>query len=299
MKQTTVVCMGAGAMGQIIGAFISKQNTLVQVEYWDAILGKVPNQKSLEEIIPCAQVVFLCVPSFAVREASLAIAPLLKKSTPVITIAKGIEEKTGKTVTTIMRETLRRGQPSGLLSGPMLAEELRSDLGGAGVIAIPSSSAYKVVSKLFSGTKLRVLHSKEAETVALAGVLKNVFALTLGVAEGLGWGNNRKGLLVAEAVSEMYSIIQFKKMSPQVVLGLAGLGDLVATGFSSSSRNHQVGKKLVTSGEGSSEGTRSLPAIMCLVRGIDKKKLPLLYALNKVITKKSSAQDVFESLVVF
>jgi glycerol-3-phosphate dehydrogenase (NAD(P)+) len=298
MKQITIVCVGAGAMGSILGSLITAKHSSATVLYWDAVPGKVQNQKSLEEIIPLAQAVFLCVPSFAVREAAGAIAPFLKKTTPVITIAKGLETASGKTMAVVMREALRRGQPSGLFSGPMLAEELKSGQGGAGVIALARKQDYMVLQRLFSGTKLRTMYSSEVEAVALAGVLKNVYALMLGVAEGLGWGNNRKSLLVTEAVLEMQIIAKALKLSVEVFGGVAGLGDLVATGFSSSSRNHQVGKKLAGSGEGSSEGTRSLSTIMRLVRKIDTKKLPLLYALNKVVTKKASAQEVFERLVV-
>jgi glycerol-3-phosphate dehydrogenase (NAD(P)+) len=190
-------------MGSILGSLITAKHSSATVLYWDAVPGKVQNQKSLEEIIPLAQAVFLCVPSFAVREAAGAIAPFLKKTTPVITIAKGLETASGKTMAVVMREALRRGQPSGLFSGPMLAEELKSGQGGAGVIALARKQDYMVLQRLFSGTKLRTMYSSEVEAVALAGVLKNVYALMLGVAEGLGWGNNRKSLLVTEAVLEM------------------------------------------------------------------------------------------------
>lgn len=283
-------------MGSVIANLIKETTSKHPIIFWDTVPGKVPEQKLLADIIPGAMVVFLCVPSFAVREAAQAIKSYLTKKTVVITIAKGIEQKTNLTMDKVMKEVLR-GRVSGLLSGPMLADELKAGRGGAAVLALSSKQSFKPVTSLFVKSPLKLETSTATTAVAMAGNLKNIYAIVLGAAEGLEWGNNRKGLLLAEVVREMIYIFKRLHLPEEIILGTAGLGDLAATGFSSTSRNHQVGLKLVLNERGKSEGTRALPIVIKMLRSNDKKNVPLLFALNNVFNNRKTIKQLLDTII--
>lgn len=281
-------------MGSVLGKFMAGSSLRPTVIYWDMAKGKVPNQQALEVSAPQADAVFLCVPSFAVREVAETIALFLRRGVPVITIAKGMEAATGKTMDVVLKESLSRAQPYGLLSGPMLVEELRRDKGGLAMLAVNDEKSFLLLKKLFAEAPLHLEFTTALRAVAMAGVMKNIYSIVLGVAEGLGWGNNRKGWIVAEAMVEMVALFEAWKLPKEIALGTAGLGDLIATGLSSSSRNEQVGEKLTVLQKGQSEGTESLPVIRKLARGINPRRLPLLNALWQVVKKKQTARQAFE-----
>ncbi len=288
--------VGAGAMGSVLGELAEKGEFKNRVVYWDAVPDKVPGQAPLSVCVPQAAVVFLCVPSSAVRPAAEAIAPCLDKKTVVLTIAKGLEKNTGKTMPRVLIEALPKGQPSGLLSGPMLASELKSGKGGMAVVALPNLSAFRPVNKVFQASNLRLVYSKNVEAVAWAGVLKNIYAVALGIADGIGWGFNRKGWLVTQAIHEMAVVAEALHVSVDEVLGVAGLADLVATGFSTTSRNREAGRKLAADERLGSEGVRSLVLLFKRLPSRAKDDVPILCGLARIVGRKSSAAAVFSRL---
>ncbi|KKW33917.1 MAG: Glycerol-3-phosphate dehydrogenase [NAD(P)+] [Parcubacteria group bacterium GW2011_GWA2_53_21] len=286
-----VVIIGAGAMGQVMGALMGKK---APVLYWDATSGKVPNQRELSEVLKNAVAVFLCVPSGAVRVAAMAAASYLRRDVPVVTIAKGIEAKTGKFMPEVLQESLRPGQPYGIVSGPMLASELGAGQGGSGVVAVSSAPAYKIIVALFVGSSLKLFYSKELSAVALGGVLKNIYAVIIGIALGLGWKHNRIGALISDEINEILRIFGEYGLPMETAVGPACLGDLLATGLSADSRNHQIGEKLAINEEGTSEGTRALPFVFKRVKKLGRKNLPLLFALADVLARKKTARAAFQ-----
>lgn len=289
--------MGAGAMGSVLGKFMMDSPIKPVIIYWDPVPDKVHNQQPLDIIATRADAVFLCVPSFAVGQAARAIAPFVKKNVPIITIAKGLETPSGQTMDQVLEDSLPRAQPYGILSGPMLADELHRGQGTLAVLALSDKKYFTFFKKLFARTPLHLEFTTAVRAVAWAGVLKNIYALVLGVARGLEWGSNRQGYLVSAAIKEMVIMFEDWNLPTDIAYGTAGLGDLVATGFSSTSRNHQVGVKLAGGEVGKSEGTRSLPLIRRLTRKINSRRLPLLHTLWIVINKKQTARSAFEKLL--
>lgn len=202
----------------------------------------------LADIVPGANIIFLCVPSWAMAEVVNTIKPSLSSETILVSLAKGVDSDSGHTMDELMRD------PFALLAGPMLAEEIMKNLPAAAVIATSNPQVFASVSQLFSDTSLQVAHSPDVHHTALASVLKNVYALGLGIAEAEKSGDNFKGQYICEAVNEMSQLCETAAYS------LAGLGDLVATGFSSYSTNHQTGMEILAGKEPSkpSEGLHSL-----------------------------------------
>ena len=292
MKQFILV-IGAGRIGQAIGAILEKKN--IKAEFFDIDTSKVPDQKPLSETVPKANVVVLCVPSWGIREAVKNLAPHLNKKTILVFLAKGIEEKTQKRADELLSELLP-GHPHVLISGPMLAEELINSLSGRGVCASLSEPAASEIKNLFSNTNLVLEHSSDIRSVALAGVLKNIYAVGLGIADALELGSNFKGWYVGQALAEMASIIKTLGGDGQAAYSCAGLGDLVATGFSPHSRNRGVGESLIKEGKApKGEGTTSLPSILSML-GAHAKQFPLLAALGEVVIEGKSARSVFTAV---
>lgn len=295
MTQTNVLIIGAGEIGKAIGDII-KKNDKSDVKFWDSDPSKVPGGAELEVLASEADVVFLAVPSKAIRQVLEKIGDKIKQDVPVVALAKGIEFSTGKTIDEVMREFLHKTQIA-LLYGPMIAEELVAGLSSGAVLACKSAVNAKKIAFLFDGNSLRLYYSTDVRGVALVGVLKNIYAIGLGIIHGLNLGSNFRGWYVSQACGEIAKIVKKKRGKVATAYGQAGVGDLVATGFSSESRNHQVGLDLVKdSPEGlKSEGTNSIAHVCEDLR--DRKQYTILFALYEIIIEKKAAKNVFSVLI--
>ena len=290
-----IVILGAGRIGKAIGRTL-EINPGHQVEYWDANPIMVPDQKSLEQIIPMADFIFFCIPSQTINGACLSISSLIKKQAVLGAFTKGIELKTLKTIDQMLCESLP-DNPFAFFGGPMLAEEIENNLGGVAVVATDRKT-FKKIKRLFSTTLIKLEYAKDIKAIAVASVLKNIYALSLGIADGLGWGTNIKGWLTAKAIKEMMMIAKILKINPKVILGSAGIGDFIATAFSPYSRNRASGEMIVKNGKCDTpgEGIISLPPLLDLLKN-DTKKMPLLRTLTEVIINKKDAKEKFEELL--
>ena len=288
-----IVIIGAGELGGCIGTLLKSKASLV-VEWWDSDPSKVPNQKPLSMVMPRADFLFLCVPSWVFRNALTNVKLHLKKSTIIVSFAKGIEQSTHKTMDMLLSEVLGRAQPIALMSGPMLAEELEKGFPAGALLASRRRDVYERVARVFSGTPLTVCHSFDVRGVAISGALKNVYAMALGMSDGLELGMNTRGLLLVRAVEEMASILSLTGGRAATAYSLAGIGDLIATGSSEYSKNYSVGKAFAQSGICSieSEGKASLVALESII-GSYAKKLRLFQTVKMVISCKKNARTAF------
>lgn len=294
--QTHVSFIGAGEIGAALAKLVLRSGA--SVTQWDADRSKVPNQKSLEDVVSGADVLFLCVPSWILRVAVKPILPFLKRKTVCVFVSKGIEANTKFLIDGLAKNILPKGQPFALLSGPMLAEELVDGHGGAACVGTKSLTDYKKIEQIFSCEDLHLVHAPNVKSVAVAGVLKNVYAIALGIAFGLKWGDNRKGWLYTEALQEMILIAKTLKADPSYILSQAGLGDFIATGMSTYSSNHALGRELVESSscKRKSEGCEALPSLVKMLGAKTLKSLPVLSALHHIIEKGENTKDTFETL---
>jgi glycerol-3-phosphate dehydrogenase (NAD(P)+) len=225
------------------------------------------------------------------------LKPHLKENALIVTLAKGIDAESLKTMDEVLADALG-DRPFALLNGPMLAEELVKGMGGAGVIGTARAEDFARLHGAFEGTGLRLEHSDDVHGVALAGVLKNVFAIGLGVAGGLGWGDNMKGWLVAHSSMEMRRIIVALGGREETALTQAGLGDMVATGFSPHSSNHRFGKSLAQTGQCDhrAEGCVSLPPLAALLEG-KEEGLIVYRAIRAIVIDGADAHETFGRLI--
>ncbi len=292
---TRVVIIGAGELGKAIGGLIVKKGA--GVDLWDANPAVVPGQKPLAEIVPLAHYVFFCVPSWAMRDAVVSVVPYLSPQAAVFSFAKGIEKYSFQTMAEVVPALLPPTQPFVVVGGPMLAEEINVGKRAIGVFASPDAAARESARELFTGDRFHVETSEDAPGVALAGVLKNIYAVALGIADGLELSGNEKGWLTGRAISEMRDIAGVMGVEKDTILGAAGVGDFIATGYSVHSRNHQTGVEIVATGKCDIRG-EGLTALPFLIERLGKEKaatFALLMLVNTIGIECKPAREAFEA----
>lgn len=293
MKKNIVI-IGQGEIGKAI-AFLLKRQRAHVIDCWDIDPTRCPTRKALETIIPKASIIFLCVPSWCLQGVADSIRSLLRHQTVLVTLSKGLDKQTHQTVSERMQTIFRRTQPVVLLSGPMLAEEIVKGKRAACVAASKHAHARKDVLGLFKDSALHVQSTTDVVGASLCGVLKNVYAIGLGIAAAKQAGDNYRGWYVQEAVREMSIILSHAGGHPETAYGPAGLGDLIATGFSSHSSNYSYGYALAKRKRSvkKAEGVESLASVIHLSAPV-KHKLPLLWRIKSVVSGSRPSSSLIE-----
>ncbi|MEX0649453.1 MAG: NAD(P)H-dependent glycerol-3-phosphate dehydrogenase [Candidatus Andersenbacteria bacterium] len=290
MNNHIVAIIGAGHIGQAITQVLRPKEN-IQVRLWDTDASKVPDQQSLPQTLKGANIVFLCCNSWAARAALQSLSQHVSLEAVIASPIKGLEDNTLYTIDQIIRDVLPRN-PLALVNGPMLSGEMMDDHPSFAMVASDNIQAREVLIEVFFGTTLHLQPSEDVHGTALAGVLKNVYSIGLGMTAAMEMGSNFRGWFVSQAVREMADIIQAQKGNRETAFEQAGLGDLVATGFSPLSRNCQAGQELVQSGEciTVSEGAMSLPALLSLLNNT-RSQYPIVDMLGSVVVEKQAATE--------
>jgi glycerol-3-phosphate dehydrogenase (NAD(P)+) len=198
---------------------------------------------SLEEAVAEADVLVMAVPSHGFRAVLESAAPHVRPWIPIVSLTKGLELDTHLRMTEVIDEVLP-GHPSGVLAGPNLAREVIGGYAAAAVIAMPDAHIAHALQDIFRRTLFRVYASTDVLGVEIAGALKNVFAISAGMASGLGTGDNTRALVISRSLAEMTRLGAAMGGKRHTFAGLAGMGDLLATCISPLSRNRRVGEEL-------------------------------------------------------
>jgi glycerol-3-phosphate dehydrogenase (NAD(P)+) len=231
------------------------------------------------------------------RAAVTGILPYLSPAAIVMSFAKGIEKDSLRTMAEMVPTILPPGQPFVVVGGPMLAVEIAGEMAAIGVFASTDAAALQKITPLFASERFIIETTTDLAGVALAGVLKNIYAVALGIADGLEFSGNEKGWIAARAIREMRSLAVALGADSEVVLGTAGVGDFIATGYSAHSRNRETGVEIVTTGKCNlrGEGLNSLPF---LIERLGKEKaaaFPLLMLINTIGIECQPARPAFDA----
>lgn len=198
-----------------------------------------------------AEVIFLVVPSKYLAAVARQLAEVgIGKETILVSCTKGVEQERGLLMSEVIAEHLPSATIA-VLSGPNLAGEIARGIPAACVIGSAIPEALPRVQHLFEGTNFRPYTSSDVRGIQLGGALKNIFAIAAGVSDGLGLGENARAGIVTRSLAEMTRLGVAMGGERETFRGLSGIGDLMVTCFSSSSRNHQVGFRI---GRGESPG---------------------------------------------
>lgn len=294
-KIKKIAIIGGGEIGQATVKLLADKVSTIAV--WDIDESHRQQASSLAEALAGSQFVFLALPSEAVRDVVAEILPHLEDSATIVCLAKGLENESGLSMDLLLNQILPTEINFVLISGPMIAEEILANRPGAAMVAGSENKAVKDLLALFANTNLRLLPTNDLRGVALAGPLKNIYAFGLGLGDGLDWGENLKGLFLVSAIAEMERIVSVLGGQEETMHGLAGLGDLVVTGFSLNSRNRSVGEASAKAGrpEGSCEGLSSAKP-MAVLLGEAVSDLPLFEAIYKISTGEESPAEALSFL---
>lgn len=290
-----VVVFGMGDIGSALASLLRKNKHAVDA--WDKSPGRVNNQKSLFEVIPRAEVIFLCVPSWCLPSVVRSIRPFVHKKTILVGLSKGLQEDNKKNAYEFLSDSFPE-HPILFLGGAMLANELKNGLPGFGILTGKNTAARERVAELFHGSLLKITTSTDVIGVTLSGVLKNAYAIGLGIAEGLEWGDNSRAWFAFHAMYEMEAIVKLSGGKKESVYGVAGMIDLIATGFSTYSKNVEVGTMIAKGKKGipQAEGVISLEPLAKILKS-DLSKFPLLRAVYRVATNKEEPALAFKRLL--
>lgn len=200
---------------------------------------------NLEETVKNSDCIIICTPSKAVEKTSEQIAKYVKKDAIVVCASKGLADNKGTRLSQVISKNLLNITNNIVaLSGPNHAEEVGKGKPCATVAASKEETAVRFVQDMFMSPFFRVYRSDDICGVEYAGALKNIIAIACGVQDGIGLGDNCRAALMTRGLAEItrFGIYFNAKMS--TFLGLAGMGDLIATCTSIHSRNYRAGKAL-------------------------------------------------------
>jgi glycerol-3-phosphate dehydrogenase (NAD(P)+) len=197
------------------------------------------------EALDGVDVVVLAVPSQTLRENLARVHADIPRDALLVSLMKGVELGTTKRMSEVIREVADVPEERVVVvTGPNLAKEIAAEQPTASVVACTDLDAAAAVQTLCHTWYFRPYTNSDVVGCELGGAVKNVIALAVGMAEGMGFGDNTKASLITRGLKEISNLGVALGADPTTFAGLAGLGDLVATCSSSLSRNHRFGSRL-------------------------------------------------------
>ena len=263
------------------------RETIVATQDWDAMAA--------------CDVLLLVTPAQHLRSTLETLPP---SDAALILCCKGIEAESRMLMSEVAAE-MRPNNPLAVLSGPTFAHEVAQGLPTALTLACESEALWDQLNPLIAKTTFRPYFSDDVIGAEIGGAVKNVLAIGCGVVDGAGLGQNARASLISRGFAEMLRYGEARGASPETLSGLCGLGDLVLTCSSTSSRNFSLGRGL---GEGRSaesllsdratvaEGASTAPVLQqdARARGID---MPIVEAVCALLASQADVQSVVTRLM--
>lgn len=319
-----VTVLGGGSFGTAIANILAANG--IQVRQWMRSSKAIAEINSLHEntkylpgvtlhsgieatddiayAVKGSDVLFYSIPSKSFREIVEKTQGFVEKEQILISTTKGIEPEGFNLMSDVLRQVFPTN-PVGVISGPNLAKEIAQGQLAATVIASKDKRVRDLIQQSLSCKFFRVYANADMYGVELGGALKNIYAIITGMAAALGYGENTKAMLITRSLAEMSRFAVSQGANPMTFLGLAGVGDLVATCVSPLSRNYRVGYAL-GKGETLEQAINSLGEV---AEGINTLRyirnqandnsiyMPLVNALYAVLFEDASADQVATALM--
>lgn len=315
--------VGAGAWGTALAEVMSRQGH--QINLWakeSAVVNSInsshendvflPNVKlsdlivafnNLEQITNC-DLLLVVSPAQYTRETLLEVSKTLKSETPIILCSKGIEISSLSLMSQIT-ESIFPDNPIAILSGPSFAIDVVNNKPTAVTLACKDLKIGKNIAESISLPTFRPYLSEDVIGAQIGGATKNVIAIAAGVVEGQKMGDSARAATIARGFSEIKRLAIAMGGKEETLAGLSGMGDLLLTCNSKTSRNYSLGIKL---GEGQTieEATNGLSTIaegMYSAKAItklavqNKIDMPITQAVNDLIEEKYSVTDIIDNLL--
>lgn len=268
--------------------------------------GRVRATTDPHEAAGGADIVVLAVPSQTLRANLGAWGDAIPREAAVVSLMKGVELGTTKRMSEVIHEVGGvEAERVVVVSGPNLAREIAAKQPAASVVACVDRQHAEVVAAACAAPYFRPYTGTDVVGTEIAGAVKNVIALAVGMAEGLHMGDNAKASLITRGLAETIRLGTALGGDAITFAGLAGVGDLIATCMSPLSRNNTFGRHL---GEGmtveeviavtkqTAEGVKSCTSLLDLATrtGVE---VPIIEQVNVMITQGRTVLDVFNTLM--
>ena len=322
LRQPRVAVLGSGSWGTTVASIVARsaattiwaRSPEVASEINEShtnrrYLGDIALHDSLQAtadlqaVAEDADVVIMGVPSHAFRQVLTEVAPHLRPWIPVVSLVKGLEQGTDERMSQIVADVLP-GSPAGILAGPNIAKEVANGYAAAATIAMPDQNSAGQLAELFRTSRFRVYSTTDVIGVEIAGALKNVYAISAGMSDGVGAGFNTKAMVMTRALRELTRLGEALGGHRETFTGLAGMGDLTVTCMSPLSRNRHVGEEL---GRGRTieevlagmtqvaEGVKATPVAVKLAAeaGVD---VPIAQEVHGVLKGEATVMDAYRGL---
>ena len=256
---------------------------------------------SLVQALAGAEQIYLAVPSQHLRANLADAAPLIPAHIPVVSLMKGVEAETGLRMSEVMHEVGGFDHDRiAVVSGPNLALEIAQEQPTAAVASSISVETARAVAMASTNSYFKTFINDDVVGTEFGGVLKNLIAVAVGIADGVGYGENTKASIITRGLAEISAFAAAFGASPQTMSGLAGLGDLIATCESPLSRNNTAGRML---GQGQSftdvvrtmnqtaEGLASVKPVLALAKskGI---AMPIVTQVGQVLDGERDPREL-------
>jgi glycerol-3-phosphate dehydrogenase (NAD(P)+) len=259
-----------------------------------------------EKALAGAEVVVLATPSQSLRENLAEWAPYIPNDAVMVSLMKGVELGTLKRMSEVIAEVTDAGpERIAVVSGPNLAKEIARREPAASVVACADEEVAKRLQAQCHSPSFRPYTSVDVLGCELGGAYKNVVGLAVGMAVGLGFGDNTTASVITRGLAETARLAMALGANPLTLMGLAGLGDLVATCSSPLSRNRTFGEKLgrgltteeiYASTRQVAEGAKSCSSLLALARqtGVDA---PIAEHVDAVVAGRLTATDMMQAFI--
>lgn len=322
MKKVTV--FGAGAWGTTLAQVLTDAGNDCLLwarddEVVDEINSRHTNSKYLSNLnLPVnlnatsnidiafnhSEIYVLAIPTQQLRVMLKKWASLVNQSSVVVSTLKGIELTTDLRVSEVVAEEWGDVKFS-LITGPNLADELATRQLAGAVVASSDIATAKEIQQLFTTDYYRVYTSTDVMGCELAGAIKSVIALSVGMAIGMGFGENTQSMLITRGLNEISRMCAAQGSDPLTAASLAGMGDLVASCGSPLSRNRTFGEVL---GQTQSmevararvaktvEGVSTARAALELAHRVGVE-VPIIEAVSDVVSGTISPRDAFKRIM--
>jgi glycerol-3-phosphate dehydrogenase (NAD(P)+) len=256
---------------------------------------------SAAETLAGAEMVFIAVPSQSLRSNLEDWGSSIPSSALLVSLMKGVEKDTGMRMSEVLADVTRADSSRiVVISGPNLSLEIAAEQPAAAVAACTDADAATRVAAASTNSYFTTFTNTDVIGTEFGGILKNLIAVAIGIVNGVGYGQNTKASIMTRGLAEISSFAEAFGADRATMVGLAGLGDLIATSESPLSRNHKAGEML---GKGYSlrevnkrlsqtaEGLTSVGPILRLAR--DKGvAMPIVEQVQAVLDGRMNPKDI-------
>jgi glycerol-3-phosphate dehydrogenase (NAD(P)+) len=254
----------------------------------------------IEKVLSGASQVYISVPSQSLRANLEQWGKFIASDSIVVSLMKGVEQKTGLRMSQVIVEHGISESRVVVVSGPNLALEIADEQPAASVAASSSADSAMAVAKAASNSYFTTFTNNDVIGTEFGGILKNLIAVAIGIVNGVGYGQNTKASIMTRGLSEISRFAAAFGAKPETMVGLAGLGDLIATSESPLSRNHKAGEML---GKGYSkkdvlarlsQTAEALVSVSTVLELAREKKIamPIVEQVELVIEGKMNPKDI-------